>query len=50
MVAGYFVFFDLVVFEVSHLDQAMAFYYDEDLVLAVVSVLAFGNAWLTDID
>ena len=40
MVAGYFVFFDLVVFEVSHLDQAMAFYYDEDLVLAVVPVSA----------
>ncbi len=50
VLAGYFIFFNLIVFEVSHLDQAVAFYYDEDLVLAVVPVLAFGNAWLTDVD
>ena len=47
---GYFIIFYLVILQIPHLDKAMALHDDEDLILAVMPVLALRDTRLTDVD
>ena len=50
MVTGYFILLDLIILQIPHLDKTMTLNNDKYLVLAVVPVLALGNAWLRNVD
>ena len=43
------ILFDLAVFEIAHLNQAMAMNHNEDLPLVLVPVLTFSDTWLADV-
>ena len=49
MISRHFILFDLVILQISHLDKSMALHDDEDLILAVMPVLALRDTRLTDV-